>query len=128
MRDSTGIGMILSGGCSGSTWYRVGEGAIRAFIVLTGFAMGATATSVGILTPLRQTLQAPEVTVGGLPPTLASLVGLPPWLIIDFKYVDAESSRRCSTASPFDNSRQTRTMMPNPTDQKPVFRSPGEST
>src|SRR5262245_3130066 len=25
-----GAGMILSGGCSGSTWYRVGEGAVGA--------------------------------------------------------------------------------------------------
>ena len=25
-----GAGMVLAGGCSGSTWYRVGEGAVRA--------------------------------------------------------------------------------------------------
>jgi uncharacterized membrane protein YedE/YeeE len=29
-----GVGMILSGGCSGSTWYRVGEGAVGAWVVL----------------------------------------------------------------------------------------------
>lgn len=79
---SFGIGMILSGGCSGSTWYRLGEGAIGAFIVLIGFAMGATAISVGILMPLRQALQTPEVTIGGANPTLASVVGLSPWWII----------------------------------------------
>ena len=36
-----GVGMILSGGCSGSTWYRIGEGAIGAWIILIGFAIGA---------------------------------------------------------------------------------------
>jgi uncharacterized membrane protein YedE/YeeE len=85
-----GVGMILSGGCSGSTWYRVGEGAIGAVIVLLGFAMGATATSVGILAPLRQTLQDPEILIDGSAPTLATLIGLAPgvspslapWLII----------------------------------------------
>src|SRR5712691_3417829 len=42
-----GFGMILSGGCSGSTWYRVGEGAIGAWVVLLGFAIGATAARAG---------------------------------------------------------------------------------
>ena len=37
-----GVGMILAGGCSGSTWYRVGEGAIGAWVILLGFAMGAS--------------------------------------------------------------------------------------
>ena len=77
-----GVGMILSGGCSGSTWYRVGEGAVGAWIVLVGFAMGATAMSVGILAPLRRILQAPAVTVDGAPPTLASVIGASPWVVI----------------------------------------------
>lgn len=77
-----GIGMILSGGCSGSSWYRLGEGAIGAWIVVLGFAMGATATSVGRLAPLRRALQGPEVLVGGEAPTLATLVGLPPWTVL----------------------------------------------
>jgi uncharacterized membrane protein YedE/YeeE len=77
-----GFGMILSGGCSGSTWYRTGEGAIGAWVVLTGFAMGATAASIGILAPVRQALQAPAIAVDGGPPTLASLIGVPPWMVI----------------------------------------------
>src|SRR5262245_27593851 len=44
-----GAGMILAGGCSGSTWYRVGEGAIGAWVVLLGFAIGATTVGVGAL-------------------------------------------------------------------------------
>ena len=43
-----GVGMILSGGCSGSTWYRVGEGAVGAWVVLVGFAIGATTAGVGL--------------------------------------------------------------------------------
>jgi uncharacterized protein len=78
-----GVGIILSGGCSGSTWYRVGEGAIGAWVVLLGFALGATATGVGILSPVRTLLQKPTVTVGdGGAPTLANIVGLSPWIVI----------------------------------------------
>lgn len=77
-----GVGMILAGGCSGSTWYRVGEGAVGAWVVLLGFGMGATAMSVGILAPVRRLLQASTVTVGGAAPTLASLIGVSPWVVI----------------------------------------------
>ncbi len=78
-----GVGIILSGGCSGSTWYRVGEGAIGAWVVLLGFALGATAAGVGILSPVRTLLQKPMVTVGdGGAPTLANIVGLSPWIVI----------------------------------------------
>ena len=84
-----GFGMILSGGCSASTWYRVGEGAVGAWVVLLGFAMGATATSVGVLAPLRRWLQIPDIKPGGAPPTLYTLIGnvsgvpdLSPWWVI----------------------------------------------
>ncbi|MBI4589222.1 MAG: YeeE/YedE family protein [Candidatus Rokubacteria bacterium] len=77
-----GFGMILSGGCSGSTWYRTGEGAVGAWVVLIAFAMGATTMSIGILAPLRRILQAPAVTVDGAAPTLASLIGVSPWVVI----------------------------------------------
>ncbi len=77
-----GIGMIVSGGCSGSTWYRVGEGAVGAVVVLVGFAMGATTVSVGVLAPLREWLQAPAVTIGGAAPTLHGLLGVSPWVVI----------------------------------------------
>src|SRR2546428_3985524 len=60
-----GFGMILSGGCSGSTWYRVGEGAIGACVILLGFAIGATAVPGGILKPTRGVLQRPPLTSSG---------------------------------------------------------------
>jgi hypothetical protein len=78
-----GVGMILSGGCSGSTWYRVGEGAVGACVILFGFAIGATTVAVGALDPLRRALQRPAITTGpGAAPTLANVTGFSPWIVI----------------------------------------------
>lgn len=78
-----GAGMILSGGCSGSTWYRVGEGAIGACVVLLGFAIGATTAGVGLLAPLRTMLQRPTLMMAdGEAPTLATVAGISPWIVI----------------------------------------------
>jgi uncharacterized membrane protein YedE/YeeE len=81
-----GVGMVVSGGCAGSTWYRLGEGALGAAIVLLGFALGASTTSVGILSPLRQTLQQPELAIGAQPATLynlaGSVFGIAPWVVV----------------------------------------------
>ena len=74
-----GAGMVLAGGCSGSTWYRVGEGAIGAWVVLLGFAIGATTVRLGWLSPVRAALQAP---VAGATPTAATALGLSPWIVI----------------------------------------------
>jgi len=80
---SFGVGMILSGGGSGSTWYRTGEGAAGAWVVLVGFAIGATTAGIGVLAPIRVMLQKPSITLGdGAAPTLANVVGLSPWIII----------------------------------------------
>jgi hypothetical protein len=78
-----GVGMILSGGCSGSTWYRVGEGAAGAVVVLVGFAIGATTAGIGILAPTRTMLQKPVISLGdGGAVTLASVTGISPWIVI----------------------------------------------
>jgi len=78
-----GIGMIVSGGCSGSTWYRVGEGAVGGWVVLLGFAIGATTVGVGALDPVRRALQRPAITMaGGAAPTLPALAGVSPWIVI----------------------------------------------
>src|SRR5262249_43813195 len=77
-----GGGMVLAGGCAGSTWYRVGEGAVGAVVILLGFALGATTVRLGALGPLRASLQAPAITVNDAPPTLATALGISPWLVI----------------------------------------------
>jgi hypothetical protein len=77
-----GAGMVLAGGCSGSTWYRVGEGAVGAWVILLGFAMGATTVRLGALASVRAALQTPTVSVADAPPTLATALGISPWLVI----------------------------------------------
>jgi hypothetical protein len=77
-----GVGMILAGGCSGSTWYRVGEGAVGAWVVLLGFAIGATVVGVGALAPVRAALQRPAIAWGDANPTLANVAGVSPWAAI----------------------------------------------
>ncbi|HET9490054.1 MAG TPA: YeeE/YedE family protein [Methylomirabilota bacterium] len=77
-----GVGMILAGGCAGSTWYRVGEGAVGAVVVLLGFAIGASVVGIGALAPVRRMLQEPTLTVGDAPPTLANALGVSPWIVI----------------------------------------------
>lgn len=77
-----GVGMILAGGCSGSTWYRAGEGAVGAWVVLLGFAIGATVVGVGALDPVRRALQRPALRWNGSAPTLSSVTGLSPWIVI----------------------------------------------
>jgi uncharacterized membrane protein YedE/YeeE len=77
-----GIGMILGGGCAGSSWYRLGEGALGAWVVLLGFAMGASAASVGALQPARTALQGFEYAIDEQPATLQAVFGLGPWPVI----------------------------------------------
>jgi uncharacterized protein len=77
-----GVGMILGGGCAGSSWYRLGEGALGAWVVLLGFAIGASAASVGILQPARLALQAYEYALDDQPATLHAVLGLPAWPVI----------------------------------------------
>src|SRR5262249_61243676 len=82
-----GAGMVLAGGCSGSTWYRVGEGAVGAVVILLGFALGATTVRLGVLGPLRASLQAPTITMADAPPTLASVLGVSPWVVIALLWI-----------------------------------------
>ncbi|HWC03541.1 MAG TPA: YeeE/YedE family protein [Methylomirabilota bacterium] len=77
-----GVGMILGGGCAGSSWYRLGEGALGAWVVLLGFAIGASSANVGILQPARTWLQAYEYPIDDQPLTLYGALGLSPWPII----------------------------------------------
>src|SRR5258705_10342623 len=73
-----GAGMVLAGGCSGSTWYRVGEGAVGAWIILLGFALGAPTGRLGIPGPPRAALPAPPTR--DVPPPPPTLPGTPPRL------------------------------------------------
>lgn len=77
-----GVGMVLAGGCAGSSWYRLGEGALGAWVVLLGFAIGGTATSVGVLRPVREALQQYEYALDDQALTLYRVLGLGPWPLV----------------------------------------------
>ncbi len=51
-----GVGMTLAGGCSSSSFYRVGEGMVGSFIAVLAFIIFAAATSAGVLRPLAVAL------------------------------------------------------------------------
>jgi uncharacterized membrane protein YedE/YeeE len=74
-----GIGMVLAGGCSSGTCYRVGEGLAGSLLALIAFGMGIIIMSRGVLAPLQDALQG-QVIGEGL--TLHSLLGINPWLIV----------------------------------------------
>src|SRR4030095_4474564 len=71
----------VSRAAGGARW---GGGAIGAWVILIGFAMGATTANVGALAPLRGWLQRREfeLRLADAPPTLPTALGVPPWLVI----------------------------------------------
>lgn len=80
-----GVGMVLAGGCSSGTCYRVGEGMAGSLLALIAFGAGLLMMSSGALAPLERVLQGPALTLAGNEGeslTLPALLGLPPWLVI----------------------------------------------
>ena len=73
-----GVGMVLAGGCSSGTCYRVGEGMAGSLLALLGFGAGVLLTSRGALAPISEALRADIVTVDGAPATVANMLGLDP--------------------------------------------------
>ncbi|MEE9273965.1 MAG: YeeE/YedE family protein [bacterium] len=75
-----GIGMVLAGGCSSGTWYRVGEGMVGSWMAAMGYALGVAATFWGLLRPAAAYLRSFRA-----PPELSSLhgaLGLPKWAVL----------------------------------------------
>ena len=73
-----GAGMVLAGGCVSRLVVLAGTGNLRALIVLVVFAVIAHAAMKGALAPLRETLGAASVPVGGAA-ALAALPGGEVW-------------------------------------------------
>ena len=71
-----GVGMVLAGGCSSGTCYRVGEGMAGSILALLGFGAGILLASRGALAPVEHWLRSGAVTVDGATPTLANALGL----------------------------------------------------
>lgn len=81
-----GGGMVMAGGCTSGTFYRVGKGMLGSFGALVGFSAGAAAVSVGALRPAMTFLRKPVLDVYGEEPTLSNILPIDPvvsrWLVV----------------------------------------------
>lgn len=77
-----GVGMVLAGGCSSGTCYRVGEGLAGSLFALLAFGVGIVVMNQGALAPLQAALRSRVLAVDGEPMTLVNLLGVNPWLIV----------------------------------------------
>lgn len=77
-----GLGMTLAGGCSSSSYSRVGEGMVGFFVVVVMFIISAATTSGGILSPLAVMLRSARVDMGENSATISHVLGLNPWLLM----------------------------------------------
>jgi uncharacterized membrane protein YedE/YeeE len=81
-----GGGMVMAGGCTSGTFYRVGKGMLGSFGALVGFSAGAAAVSAGALRPVMTFLRTPVLDVYGEEPTLSNIFPIDPivsrWIVI----------------------------------------------
>lgn len=82
-----GLGMTFAGGCSSSSYYRVGEGMVGSFVVVIMFIIFAAVTSSGVLRSPALLLRSVRIDMGGNSATIPSLLGLNPWLFIILVFV-----------------------------------------
>ncbi len=77
-----GVGMVLAGGCSSGTCYRVGEGLAGSLLALIAFGVGIVAMSQGALAPVQTALRNTVLTIDGQAMTVANLIGVNPWWVV----------------------------------------------
>ena len=77
-----GLGMPLAGGCSSSSYYRVGEGMVGSFVVVLTFMIFAAATSGGVFNPLAAKLRSVQIEMGQGSAAIPQLLGISPWPVI----------------------------------------------
>jgi uncharacterized protein len=77
-----GLGMTLAGGCSSSSYYRIGEGMVGSFVVVLVFMIFAAAASGGFLSSVTTGLRSVRVDMGGDSASIAALLGLNRWVFI----------------------------------------------
>lgn len=82
-----GVGMSFAGGCSSSSYYRIGEGMVGSFVAVLLFVIAAAATTRGALRPLADLLRSLRADLGGGSATIPSLLGLSPWLLMLFLFL-----------------------------------------
>lgn len=80
-----GVGMVLAGGYSSGTAYRVGEGMVGSMVALAGFGLGGISFVLGPLSDANWWLYGnTKILVNGKIPTLPLLLGTNPWVLILF--------------------------------------------
>lgn len=77
-----GMGMTLAGGCSSSSFYRVGEGMVGSFVAVLTFIIFAVVTRTGVLRPLAITLYSYNMDMGVHSATLSQILGINNWYIV----------------------------------------------
>ena len=77
-----GVGMVLAGGCSSGTCYRVGEGLAGSLVALIAFGIGILVMDTGALAPVEEALQGRVIGTEGQNLTLANMFGINPWWIV----------------------------------------------
>ncbi|MBT3275936.1 MAG: YeeE/YedE family protein, partial [Spirochaetales bacterium] len=81
-----GIGMVLAGGCTSGSCYRMGKGMLGSAGAFAGFAAGAMMTNNGIFEPIKAALRRPQIDVYGNPPDLVNIFPFDPlltrWVVI----------------------------------------------
>jgi uncharacterized membrane protein YedE/YeeE len=75
-----GAGMVLAGGCGGSTWYKTGEGLLGSWMAAFGFMAGASAAEGGVLSGVSRMLRG--FARSGTPPGIHDLFGVNRWIVI----------------------------------------------
>jgi uncharacterized membrane protein YedE/YeeE len=77
-----GIGMVLAGGCVSGCLFKAGAGNLGSILAILGIALGVAIVEYGPLQPLYTGLKSMVIkSADGGPVTMASLTGLPFWLI-----------------------------------------------
>lgn len=77
-----GVGMTFAGGCSSSSFYRVGEGMVGSFVVVLNFVIFAAATQSGPLEPLALALYSFNIEMGEDWANIASVLGMHRWMFV----------------------------------------------
>ena len=77
-----GIGMVLAGGCVSGCLFKAGTGNLNSIVAIPGIALGVSLVEHGPLQPLFNSLKTLVIKApDGGSVTIASLTGLPVWII-----------------------------------------------
>ena len=78
-----GIGMVIGATCITGLFYKLGHGMLGTLVGLVAWSIGDIVTYRGFLAPLRNSLNAAQISVNGQSATVTNLLGgVPGWLLL----------------------------------------------